>query len=131
MAKFGEGVLLAFTAAGGNGNKIFFSPDGKNIGAGELRYDGSSHVQAMVAYKGGVFAAFQDRGSQSCGGGLSDLGCTINKSGGQLLVGIGNTAVSIVKNPAEILPVCWGSPQDCRDPVTARKGSGNPELPVF
>jgi hypothetical protein len=70
----------------------------------------------MVSYESGVFTAFQDKGSTNCGGGLSDLGCTINKAGGQLLVGIGKTVVSIVKNPGEIFPVCWGSPQECRDP---------------
>jgi hypothetical protein len=112
-------VLIAFTNAGGNGNKIFYSPDGKTgIGVGPDFYNGSSRVQAIVSAKDGVFVAFQDKASQSCGGGFTDLGCTINKAGGQLLEGIGKTAVSILKNPGEIFPICWGSPQNCREPVT-------------
>jgi hypothetical protein len=42
MITYGGGVLVAFSNAGGNGQRIWFSPDGKNLGGGELRYDGSS-----------------------------------------------------------------------------------------
>jgi hypothetical protein len=112
MIPYREGVLVAFTHAGGNGNRIWYSPDGKNLGGGELRYDGGTLVRAMLAYKDGVFTAFQGKGSKDCGG---DIGCNIEKEGGKLLKGIGETAVSIGKNPVEILPVCWFSPQECRD----------------
>jgi hypothetical protein len=29
--------------------------------------------------------------------------------------GVGKTIESIAQNPVEILPVCWGQPQNCRD----------------
>ena len=66
MIPYAGGVLVAFANAGGNGNRIWFSPDGKKLGGGELRYDGSSHVIAMISYKRadkeGVLTAFRNAG---------------------------------------------------------------------
>ncbi|WP_454818926.1 hypothetical protein [Labrys neptuniae] len=41
--------------------------------------------------------------------------------------GINRTWLSITKNPVEVLPVCWGSPQDCRSkPGDAKAGTATP-----
>jgi hypothetical protein len=62
MAPYGGGVLVAFSNAGGNGYRIWFSPNGRGLGGGQLLYDGSSPVTAMIPYKGGVLTAFTRAG---------------------------------------------------------------------
>jgi hypothetical protein len=62
MTTYGGGVLVAFSNAGGNGYRVWFSPNGKGLGGGQLVYDGSSPVTAMIPYKGGVLTAFTNAG---------------------------------------------------------------------
>jgi hypothetical protein len=121
MTEYAGGALVAFSNAGGNGNRVWFSPDGKRLGGGELRYDGSTRVNAMLPFKGGMFTAFQGETNQAACGGFFDAACNIGKEAERFGKTIGKTAESIAKNPVEIFPVCWGSPQTCRDDVEKKK----------
>jgi hypothetical protein len=69
MIPFRNGIFAAFTRAGQNGNRIHWSPDwnpdrsdGRNLGAGQIVYDGSSPVTAMIAFQQGVLTAFTRAG---------------------------------------------------------------------
>ncbi len=64
MIEYKGGVLTAFANAGGKGNMVYWTPDGRpggpNPAGPELeraRYNGSSPVEAMCVYKDGVFTA--------------------------------------------------------------------------
>src|ERR1700722_15339239 len=59
-----DGVLTGFAHAQGDRNKyrVHFSPDGKNLGSGEIRYEGISPVTAMIPYSGGELTAFTNAG---------------------------------------------------------------------
>jgi hypothetical protein len=65
-------------------------------------------------------------GAASACGGFWDVGCNVGKviekatqDTGKAIEegvhGLGKTIESVAKNPVEILPVCWGAPQTCRD----------------
>ncbi|MGL3211121.1 M10 family metallopeptidase domain-containing protein [Bradyrhizobium sp. BR 1433] len=62
ILSYQNGILTAFSNAGGNGHRIWFSAEGNHLGGGELRYDGSSPVRAMCAHGGGVLTAFSNAG---------------------------------------------------------------------
>lgn len=55
--------MAAFSNAGGNGHRIWFSPDGTHLGAGQLVYDGSSPILAMLPYHNGLLTAFSNTGN--------------------------------------------------------------------
>lgn len=65
MIPYAGGVLVAFSNAGGDkgDHRIWFSRHGNGLGGGELVYDGSSAVIAMIPFKRGdkegVLVAFQ------------------------------------------------------------------------
>jgi hypothetical protein len=60
MIAYGGGILAAFSDAGGNGYRIWFTPDSGHLhlGGGQHWYDGSSPVTAMIAYGGGILVSF-------------------------------------------------------------------------
>ena len=56
-------MARASTASAGTGlHRIYFSPNGENLGGGAVVYDGSSPVTAMIPHEGGVLTAFANAG---------------------------------------------------------------------
>jgi hypothetical protein len=56
-----------------------------------------------------------------------DTGKTLEKAGQD----VGKTVEAIGKNPVEILPVCWFSPQECRDDGKKKSISVPVAAPVY
>lgn len=60
---------------------------------------------------------------------VAPIGKAINRVAIDFGKGLEKTVQAIAKNPVEILPVCWGAPQECRDPPGDTVTSGGGQLP--
>ena len=97
MAPYGSGVLVAYSNAGGNGYQIWFSPNGRGLGGGQLVYDGSSPVTAIIPYKGGVLTAFTNAGPNGNRIHWSPNGQ--NLGGGPIMYDGGSPVVAMIPGP--------------------------------
>ncbi len=62
MAPHRDGVLTAFANVENNPRlfRIHYSPDGRGVGSGPIKYEGCSPVRGMIPFRGGVLTAFSN-----------------------------------------------------------------------
>jgi hypothetical protein len=62
MAAYRKGIFTAFSKAGKNGHRIYWCPNGQRLDEGDVVYDGTSSVVAIVPFADGVLTAFNNAG---------------------------------------------------------------------